>query len=245
MPTGSEYGTDRCEPIDLAEIVERVVRDRPADGLTVRSLGPFVANTGKLQPVAGDFLQASNPTAVPRIIAITGPNTVPSTYLAWFVLPLLPWLRWRGLSWRPLTAPLLVSTAYLALTLDFGLSYVETPQWGGLMLTMVIAVVGIVASLPLGILLALGRRSDMPVIRTFCIVFIEFWRGVPLITVLFMASVMLPLFLPAGVNFDKLMRALIGVTLFSAATQAAVSALLSSSSQRYGSATFVPKKSSA
>jgi general L-amino acid transport system permease protein len=129
----------------------------------------------------------------------------------------------RRLSLVPaVVLPVSLLLAYLALTLDFGLSYVETPQWGGLMLTMVIAVVGIVASLPLGILLALGRRSDMPVIRTFCIVFIEFWRGVPLITVLFMASVMLPLFLPAGVNFDKLMRALIGVTLFSAAYMAEV-----------------------
>ena len=92
----------------------------------------------------------------------------------------------RRLSLVPaVVLPVSLLLAYLALTLDFGLSYVETPQWGGLMLTMVIAVVGIVASLPLGILLALGRRSDMPVIRTFCIVFIEFWRGVPLITVLF------------------------------------------------------------
>jgi hypothetical protein len=71
-------------------------------GLTVRSLGALIANTGKLQPKAGDFLQASNPTAVPPIIAITGRNTVPSTFLAWFVVPFLPWLRWGGLSWsRP------------------------------------------------------------------------------------------------------------------------------------------------
>jgi general L-amino acid transport system permease protein len=79
-----------------------------------------------------------------------------------------------------------------------------------------------VASLPLGVLLALGRRSRMPIVRTLCITFIEFWRGVPLITVLFMASVMLPLFLPPGVNFDKLLRALIGVALFSAAYMAEV-----------------------
>ena len=78
-------------------------------------------------------------------------------------------------------------------------------------MTLVVAITGIVASLPLGILLALGRRSKMPMVRLFSIVFIEVWRGVPLITVLFMASVMLPLFLPAGVNFDKLLRALIGV----------------------------------
>jgi general L-amino acid transport system permease protein len=104
----------------------------------------------------------------------------------------------------------------------FGLRGVETPLWGGLMVTLVVSYVGIVASLPLGILLALGRRSKMPIVRTFCVAFIELWRGVPLITVLFMASVMLPLFLPPGVNFDKLLRALIGVALFSAAYMAEV-----------------------
>ncbi len=103
-----------------------------------------------------------------------------------------------------------------------GLPVVETPRWGGLFLTLVIAGVGITASLPLGILLALGRRSEMPVIRSLCVAFIELVRGVPLVTILFMASVMLPLFLPAGVNFDKLMRALVGVALFSAAYMAEV-----------------------
>jgi general L-amino acid transport system permease protein len=98
-----------------------------------------------------------------------------------------------------------------------GLAVVPTSQWGGLMLTLVIAAVGIVGALPLGILLALGRRSDMPAIRVICVTFIEFWRGVPLITVLFMASVMLPLFLPEGMGFDKLVRALIGVILFQSA----------------------------
>ncbi|MGE8362682.1 amino acid ABC transporter permease [Pseudomonas sp.] len=98
-----------------------------------------------------------------------------------------------------------------------GLSTVSTSQWGGLMLTLVIASVGIAGALPLGILLALGRRSDLPAIRVICVTFIEFWRGVPLITVLFMSSVMLPLFLPEGMSFDKLMRALIGVILFQSA----------------------------
>ena len=103
-----------------------------------------------------------------------------------------------------------------------GLPIVETSYWGGLLVTLVIAITGIVASLPLGVLLALGRRSNMPIVRLFSIIFIEFWRGVPLITVLFMASVMLPLFLPEGVTFDKLLRVLIGVTLFSAAYMAEV-----------------------
>ena len=104
----------------------------------------------------------------------------------------------------------------------FGLREVDTPLWGGLLVTLVVSYVGMVASLPLGVLLALGRRSRMPIVRTFCIAFIELWRGVPLITVLFMASVMLPLFLPPGVNIDKLLRALIGVALFSAAYMAEV-----------------------
>tara|TARA_R110000796_G_scaffold186168_1_gene303018 strand:+ start:1982 stop:3079 length:1098 start_codon:yes stop_codon:yes gene_type:complete len=104
----------------------------------------------------------------------------------------------------------------------FGLEHVRTSQWGGLMLTLVIAAVGIAGALPLGILLALGRRSDMPAIRVICVTFIEFWRGVPLITVLFMSSVMLPLFLPEGMSFDKLMRALIGVILFQSAYVAEV-----------------------
>lgn len=111
---------------------------------------------------------------------------------------------------------------YFLVDFDFGLKHVETPLWGGLLVTLVVAITGIVASLPIGILLALGRRSSMPVVRMASVIFIEFWRGVPLITVLFMSSVMLPLFLPEGVNFDKLLRCLIGVALFSAAYMAEV-----------------------
>ncbi|MBK5570165.1 amino acid ABC transporter permease [Ensifer sp. SSB1] len=104
----------------------------------------------------------------------------------------------------------------------FGLTYVETPLWGGLMVTLILSFVGITVSLPLGILLALGRRSHMPVIKMLCTAFIELVRGIPLITVLFMASVMLPLFLPQGVTFDKFLRALIGVSLFASAYMAEV-----------------------
>lgn len=105
---------------------------------------------------------------------------------------------------------------------NFGLTHVETSKWGGLSLTLILAGVGIVASLPLGIVLALGRRSKMPIVKSVCVVFIEFWRGVPLITVLFMSSVMLPLFLPEGTNFDKLLRAMIGIALFQSAYMAEV-----------------------
>lgn len=108
------------------------------------------------------------------------------------------------------------------MTANFGLQPVPTNLWGGLMLTLVVALSGIAASLPLGIILALGRRSDMPAVRLFSVIFIEFWRGVPLITVLFMANFMLPLFLPEGVSFNQLLRALVGVALFSAAYMAEV-----------------------
>ncbi|MBB4233509.1 amino acid ABC transporter permease [Rhizobium esperanzae] len=104
----------------------------------------------------------------------------------------------------------------------FGLEIVETPRWGGLMVTLVLSFVGIAVSFPLGIILALGRRSHMPVIRTICVIFIEVVRGVPLITVLFMASVMLPLFLPAGWTVDKLLRAIVGVSIFASAYMAEV-----------------------
>jgi len=104
----------------------------------------------------------------------------------------------------------------------FGLPEVETRLWGGLLVTLVISYAGIVGSLPLGILLALGRRSDLPVVRSASVVFIEFWRGVPLITVLFFATYMLPLFLPGNWKIDGLVRVLIGVILFSAAYLAEV-----------------------
>ena len=98
-----------------------------------------------------------------------------------------------------------------------GLEIVETDKWGGLTLTIVVAAVGIVASFPLGILFALGRQSKMRIVKFISVVYIEFVRGVPLITILFMASVVLPLFFSAGMDFDKLLRALIGITLFQTA----------------------------
>jgi general L-amino acid transport system permease protein len=103
-----------------------------------------------------------------------------------------------------------------------GLSVVPTALWGGILVTIVVATIGIVFSLPLGILLALARRSDKPVVRLFAVGFIELVRGVPLITVLFMASVMLPLFVPEHLAPDKLVRALIGVALFASAYMAEV-----------------------
>ena len=103
-----------------------------------------------------------------------------------------------------------------------GLPVVPTSLWGGILITVVVATIGMVFSLPLGILLALGRNSKMPVMKVAAVGFIEFVRGVPLITVLFMASVMLPLFVPERFAPDKLVRALIGVALFASAYMAEV-----------------------
>jgi general L-amino acid transport system permease protein len=103
-----------------------------------------------------------------------------------------------------------------------GLRPVDTVLWGGVLVTIVVASVGIVVSLPLGILLALGRRSHMPAVRMLSVIFIEFVRGVPLITVLFMAGVMLPLFVPEQLSPDKLVRALVGIAIFASAYMAEV-----------------------
>ena len=107
--------------------------------------------------------------------------------------------------------------AFFLLYGGLGLEVIETHRWGGLTLTVVVASVGIFVSFPLGILLALGRQSKMQVIRLFSVIYIEFIRGIPLITILFMASVVLPLFFASSMDMDKLIRALIGITLFQTA----------------------------
>jgi general L-amino acid transport system permease protein len=129
--------------------------------------------------------------------------------------------------WRPLITSLAtfagLGIVIAVMGLDRGgLPVVDTRLWGGLLVTLVVSVTGIVASMPVGIALALGRRSTIPLIRIFSTTFIEFWRGVPLITVLFFATYMLPLFLPTGFSVDGLMRALIGIALFAGAYQAEV-----------------------
>ena len=138
------------------------------------------------------------------------------------------WMLWldaprRGLGavFVFLVGPLL-SYGLLSGTPILGLAPIATSLWGGILVTLGVSLVGIVASLPLGILLALGRRSDLPVLRYACIGFIEFWRGVPLITVLFMANVMLPLFLPGDLTVDRLVRPLVGIALFASAYMAEV-----------------------
>ena len=103
-----------------------------------------------------------------------------------------------------------------------GLKYVETDLWGGLALTLIVSIFAIIFCFPIGVMLAMGRRSELPVIRYFCVGFIELWRGVPLITVLFMAANMFPLFLPEDIFLDKLIRCIIGIILFEAAYMAEV-----------------------
>jgi general L-amino acid transport system permease protein len=116
-----------------------------------------------------------------------------------------------------------MALAFAALDLPHGgLPVVETRQWGGLLVTLVVSVTGIVASMPIGIALALGRRSGLPLLRICSIAFIEFWRGVPLITVLFFATYMLPLFLPGNFSVDGLLRVLVGVAVFAGAYNAEV-----------------------
>jgi general L-amino acid transport system permease protein len=128
------------------------------------------------------------------------------------------WTPWLALIW-------LAGLALIGMLMwggVFGLRYVENERWGGLVLTLMLATFGIALAFPLSILLALGRRSEMPVVRSVCVVYIELIRGVPLISVLFMASVMMPLFLPSGMTIDKLLRAQSALILFAAAYLAEV-----------------------
>ncbi|WP_077961396.1 amino acid ABC transporter permease [Ensifer adhaerens] len=150
------------------------------------------------------------------------PTLVGILFILFLVPMAIPKVPYKGINAILLFAVLPLISLILLPGGWFGLTFVETPLWGGLMVTLILSFVGIAVSLPLGILLALGRRSHMPVIKMLCTAFIELVRGIPLITVLFMASVMLPLFLPQGVTFDKFLRALIGVSLFASAYMAEV-----------------------
>jgi general L-amino acid transport system permease protein len=99
----------------------------------------------------------------------------------------------------------------------FGLTSVESTQWGGLPLTLLLSIFGLTAAYPLGVILALGRRSKMPAVKTLCILYIELIRGVPLISLLFMSSVVFPLFFPEGFNINAIIRAQVAIILFTAA----------------------------
>jgi general L-amino acid transport system permease protein len=160
--------------------------------------GPYpVDQHWRVNLVAIIFVLLLVPLLIPK-----APYKVPNAVVFFFIFPIVAFILLVG-GW-------------------FGLPYVETSSWGGLLVTLTLSFVGISVSLPLGIVLALGRRSRMPVIKMLCVIFIETIRGIPLITVLFMASYMLPLFLPPGVSFDRFLRALIGVALFASAYMAEV-----------------------
>ncbi|TIW19578.1 MAG: amino acid ABC transporter permease [Mesorhizobium sp.] len=150
------------------------------------------------------------------------PILVAILFVALLVPMLIPRVPRKGLNAILLFVALPIVAFFLLTGGVLGLPVVETSRWGGLLVTLSLSFVGIAVSLPLGTVLALGRRSKMPIVKMLCVIFIETVRGIPLITVLFFASVMLPLFLPAGVTFDKFLRALIGVSLFAAAYMAEV-----------------------
>jgi general L-amino acid transport system permease protein len=123
------------------------------------------------------------------------------------------WNKWLGWGW-------LAALAVMGLLLRgglFGLPVVESTQWGGLPLTLLLSVFGLTAAYPLGVVLALGRASRMKAVKSLCIVYIEMIRGVPLISLLFMSSVIFPLFLPEGVTVNKILRAQVAIILFTAA----------------------------
>src|SRR5690606_24335842 len=138
------------------------------------------------------------------------PMLVAGIFVALLIPILIPRLPHKGWNALALFVIFPIAAFFLLHGNVMGLRRVDTPLWGGLMVTLILSFVGIAVSLPIGILLALGRRSNMPVIRLLCVTFIEVIRGVPLITVLFMANVMLPLFLPTGWTIDNFLRALVG-----------------------------------
>jgi general L-amino acid transport system permease protein len=172
-----------------------------------------VENAGACWPFVaakfGQFMYGRYPDAE-RWRVLTTYALTAFTLLALMVPPI------PGKTWFALFGVLVLPVVSWALLYGgvAGLPVVPTELWGGLLVTLVVATVGIAGSFPIGIVLALGRRSQMPIARWVSIFFIEVVRAVPLITILFMSSVMLPLFLPEGVSFDKLLRALIGVMLF-------------------------------
>jgi general L-amino acid transport system permease protein len=139
--------------------------------------------------------------------------------IAGLCIPSLPGKVWNAIAFFVVYP---IVTYFLLTGGVFGLTQVETTQWGGMLVTLVLAVTAIVVSVPLGILLALGRRSELPIISTLCVIFIETVRGVPLVLVLFMAANMFPLFMPPGVNPAGLLKALVGVSLFASAYMAEV-----------------------
>jgi general L-amino acid transport system permease protein len=141
-------------------------------------------------------------------------------FIALFYLSTRP--SWWGKRLIYLWAGALVAIGVLMWGGVLGLSYVDQERWGGLPVTLILATFGLALGFPLGVLVALGRRSKLPAIRSLCVLYVELIRGVPLVSLLFMASVMFPLFMPDGFNIDKLLRAQIAIVLFAGAYLAEV-----------------------
>lgn len=178
-----------------------------------------IADAGACWPFVGakfgQFMFGRYPDAERWRVILT--YVLTAVTLAGLMIPAIPGKRWFGL-FGVIGLPIIAWALLYGGV--FGLRAVPTEFWGGLMVTLIVATVGIAGSFPIGIILALGRRSRMPIARWASIFFIEVVRAVPLITILFMSSVLLPLFLPEGFSLDKLLRALIGVMLFSGAYMA-------------------------
>ena len=215
----------------FAESIGDAGRKLTSVGEATAVVGPLLVLLGKLVVLlstAVSFLIWPLTWLLDQIQASSRPVWVDFTATAALVSMLLFLLN-GGVrtGWRSLIVSLAtfagIGIVIAAMGLDHGgLPVVDTRLWGGLLVTLVVSVTGIVTSMPVGIALALGRRSTIPLIRIFSITFIELWRGVPLITVLFFATYMLPLFVPAGFTVDGLVRVLIGIALFAGAYTAEV-----------------------
>ena len=189
---------------------DQLIKDH-SEGENVGACWPFI--TAKF----GQFMYGRYPDAERYRVNLT--YFLAAVGIIPLMIPAIPGKKWSVL----FTFGIFPIIAYWLLTGGaFGMPIVQTQYWGGLLITLVVATVGITMSFPIGVILALGRRSKMPLARWASVGFIEFVRGVPLITILFMSSVMLPLFLAPGTTVDKLLRALIGVSLFSGAYMAEV-----------------------
>jgi len=180
-------------------------------GRPVGACWPFIF--AKLRQLIYGFYPADQAWR-PNLVFILG-----AVLLAPLLIPRAPLKLWNSIAFFGVFP---IVAFFLLVGGSFGLEHIETRSWGGLLVTLVVAVTGIVVSLPIGIMFALGRRSKLPILRMFSVIFIEFWRGVPLITVLFFATYMLPLFLPPTWTIDALLRVLVGTALFSAAYMAEV-----------------------
>lgn len=162
----------------------------------------------------GQFMYGQYPVPLRWRVDLAGALLVlTAILLSWRGLPQRRWFALASVTLLPLLGLWLLHGGY-------GLAIVESREWGGLMLTLVLTIYAGLIAVPLGILLAMGRRSRLPLIRFASVVFIEFWRGVPIITVIFLASLLLPLILPAGFDVDKLTRAILGLAFVVAAYMA-------------------------